>query len=73
MFDKIAQVGVLSFISVVIVILFAFLTVASVVDIPGVRQFDGAQLVATTVTLVAALGGAAAARFGGSKSDGGTP
>lgn len=69
MFEKFAQVGILGFIAVGIVVTFVFLTVASVLDTPGLRDIPNDQLIGTTVTLTAALGGAAAAKFGG--KDGG--
>ena len=70
MFEKVINVGVLSLVAVGIALIFGFLTVASVLDVPGIKDIDNEQLISTTVTLTAALGGAAAARFGG-KGDGG--
>lgn len=70
MFEKAAQVGILGAIAIGIVATFVFLTVASVIDVPGIRVFDSQQLIGTTVTLTAALGGAAATKFGGSNKGG---
>lgn len=67
MFEKAAQVGILGVIALAITLTFVFLTVASVINVPGIRAFDSSQLISTVVTLTAALGGAAAARFGGGK------
>lgn len=70
MWSKIAELGVLGFIAISITLVFGFLTVASVLDIPGLRAIDGEQFHSTVITLTAALGGAAAARFGSKSSDG---
>jgi hypothetical protein len=68
MFEKLAQVGVLGAVAVAVVGTFVFLTVTSVLDVPGVREFDSETrktLIGTTITMAAGLGGAAAAKFGG--------
>ena len=69
--NKLAEVDILGGVVVAIVGTFIFLTVASVLDTPGIRNIPNDQLIGTIVTLTAAIGGAAAARFGGSgKGDG---
>lgn len=71
MFEKLTQVGILGFVAVGIVATFIFLTVASVLDTPGIRDIPNDQLIGTVVTLTAALGGAAAAKFGNGKDSNG--
>ena len=71
MFEKLINAGVLSVIAIGVFLVFGFLTVASVLDVPGIKTIENEQLISTVVTLTAALGGAAAARFGGKGSDGG--
>lgn len=68
MFDKVSQTTILGLVAVTILALFSFLTVASVLDIPGVKAVDGSQFFSTIITLTAAIGGAAAAKFGGENS-----
>lgn len=65
MFEKLTQAGVLGAVAVAVVATFVFLTVASVLNAPGLKDIPNDQLISTVVTLTAAIGGAAAARFGG--------
>jgi 1,4-dihydroxy-2-naphthoate octaprenyltransferase len=71
MFEKLAQTGVLGLVSIGIIATFIFLTVASVLNAPGLREIPNDQLIGTVVTLTAALGGAAAAKFGNGKDSNG--
>ena len=68
MFDRIAQVGILGFCAIAVVAIFGFLVVASVLDTPGIRDFDPESqktLITTASTAAVGIFGAAAARFGG--------
>lgn len=72
MWSKIAELGVLGFVAAVVSITFGFVVVGSMLDVPGIRVLDAdlqQQAVGTLLTLIAGIGGAAAARFGG-KGDG---
>ena len=65
---NIAQLGVLGFSGIAIILTFAYIVVASTLDLPGIRPVPEeiqTQATATLFTLTAALGGAVAAVFGG--------
>lgn len=67
-FENIARLGVLGFVSVVFVLLFAFVIVASLLDVPGIREVGvdvQSNFFTVLTTIVAGLGGAAAVLFKG--------
>ena len=68
LFENIARLGVLGFVSVAFVLLFAFVVVASLLDVPGIREPSAdvqANFFTVLSTIVAGLGGAAAVLFKG--------
>ncbi len=68
MIEQIARLGILGFVSIVFVLLFGFIVVASVLNVPGLHAVpaDTQQNFLTVLTtIVAGLGGAAAVLFKG--------
>lgn len=68
--EQVARLGVLGFVAVVFVLLFAFVIVASLVDVAGIRAVAPdvqANFFTVLTTIVAALGGAVAVTFKGDK------
>ena len=67
-FETIAKLGVLGFVAVAFTLLFAFVIVASLLDVPGIREVAPdvqANFFTVLSTIVAGLGGAVAVMFKG--------
>ncbi len=64
--ESIARLGILGFVAVAFALLFAFVVVASLLDVPGLREVPAEtqqNFFTVLTTIVAGLGGAAAALF----------
>lgn len=66
LFENVARLGILGFVAVVFVALFAFVIVASLLDVPGLREVPAemqTNFFTVLTTIVAAIGGAVGVLF----------